>query len=65
VRAQLTSQGTCPSCGEQVLLDWDSDGKRWWVHEIYRHCSCPMPERLADYGALIPGPDGWTAQDSI
>jgi hypothetical protein len=35
-------QERCPVCAGAVLLVWDEDGRRVWVHEVWRSCSCPV-----------------------
>lgn len=42
--------GACPTCDAEVIIEWDAEeGRAPWVHEVWRTCGCPMPERLSDY----------------
>jgi hypothetical protein len=51
------TQGWCPRCGAEVLLEWDSDGHATWLHEVWRTCPCPMP---LDWTLYLPEPDPYT-----
>jgi len=31
---------TCPGCGGEIILTFDTDGRTTWLHEIWRACSC-------------------------
>ena len=36
----IDTETTCPSCGGEIIIEYDTDGLSIWVREIWRKCSC-------------------------
>lgn len=45
----MDEQGKCPICGAEAILVYEKIEGRLYLHEVWRHCSCPMPRRVSEY----------------